>query len=153
MTFFSRRQFAAIAGAAAGATGLGACATVPTQPSRGGKRPWPYLLGADITWVPEDEAIGATYWQDGVQRDPLAIFADAGFNAIKLRTFVNPQNGYSQGKPAGLDASPCCSTPSAAWRIAGRASIGIQIRSPSSWRRAGASSWLEQERRWWGPAL
>jgi hypothetical protein len=100
MIDLSRRQFATVAGAAAGSATLGACATVPVQ-TAGGRRPWPYLLGADITWVPEDEAIGATYWQDGVQSDPLAIFADAGFNAIKLRTFVNPENGYSRGKPGG----------------------------------------------------
>ena len=66
-----------------------------------GARPWPYLIGADISWVPEDEAAGATYYEAGVQRDPLAIFRDAGFNAIKLRLFVHPENGYSRGKPGG----------------------------------------------------
>ncbi|WP_347302614.1 glycosyl hydrolase 53 family protein [Croceibacterium sp. TMG7-5b_MA50] len=100
VTDLSRRQFSTGA-AVGGAAMLTACATVPQRAGGGGGRPWPYLLGADITWVPEDEAIGATYWQGGVQRDPLAIFADAGFNAIKLRTFVNPENGYSRGKPGG----------------------------------------------------
>lgn len=65
------------------------------------ERPWPYLLGADISWVPEDEAAGATYFENGVRRDPLAIFKGAGFNAVKLRLFVDPANGYSKDKPGG----------------------------------------------------
>lgn len=82
-----------------GAGGLllaGAARAAPT-----GTRPWPYLIGADISWVPEDEAAGAIYYEAGVKRDPLAIFRDAGFNAIKLRLFVDPANGYSRGKPGG----------------------------------------------------
>lgn len=73
----------------------------PAFAARRGARPWPYLLGADISWVPEDEAAGATYFEDGVRRDPLAIFKGAGFNAVKLRLFVDPANGYSKGKPGG----------------------------------------------------
>ncbi|WP_240698939.1 glycosyl hydrolase 53 family protein [Sphingomonas sp. AAP5] len=91
----TRRGFGGIAGAAALAA--------MTRPAfaAGAARPWPYLIGADVSWIPEDEAVGATYWQDGRQRDPLAILADAGFNAIKLRTFVDPANGYSKRKPGG----------------------------------------------------
>lgn len=62
-------------------------------------RPGPYLLGADISWIPQDEADGATYYVDGQQRDILAILGDAGFNAIKLRVFVDPANGYSRSRP------------------------------------------------------
>ncbi len=85
--------------------GLGAAALAGIVPApaaaKTGARPWPYLIGADVSWIPEDEFVGATYFEDGVQRDPLAIFKDAGFNAIKLRHFVDPANGYSKGKPGG----------------------------------------------------
>ncbi len=86
--------------------GLSACAAAVTAPSYAAapapaSRPWPYLIGADVTWIPEDEALGATFWENGVQRDPLAILRDAGFNAIKLRTFVDPARGYSKGKRGG----------------------------------------------------
>lgn len=92
----TRREFGATASAAL-AAGLVAPAfgAAPTM------RPWPFLIGADISWVPEDEAAGATYYENGLQRDPLAIFRDAGFNAIKLRLFVDPANGYSKGRPGG----------------------------------------------------
>ena len=84
-----------------GAGALGLAGLAAPARARSGARPWPFLIGADISWVPEDEAAGATYYQDGVRKDPLAIFRDAGFNALKLRLFVNPENGYSKGKPGG----------------------------------------------------
>jgi len=59
----------------------------------------PFLLGADVSWIPQDEAQGATYFENGVQKDPLDILQGAGFNAIKLRLFVNPENGYSARDP------------------------------------------------------
>lgn len=72
-----------------------------------GNRPWPYLIGADVSWIPQDEAQGAVYFDNGIQKDPLDILKSAGFNAIKLRLFVNPENGYSKADPAakwcGLD--------------------------------------------------
>jgi hypothetical protein len=70
-------------------------------------RPWPYLIGADVSWIPEDEFAGATYYEDGVRKDPLAILANAGFNAIKLRLFVDPARGYSLRKAGG----PWCDLP------------------------------------------
>lgn len=90
----TRRQFGALAGAGALAAALPARAADAARPGA-------YLLGADVSWIPEDEAAGATYWQDGRQRDPLAILKDAGFNAIKLRTFVDPAKGYSKRRADG----------------------------------------------------
>ncbi len=72
-----------------------------------GDRRSPYLLGADVSWIPEDEAAGATYYEDGVRKDPLLILRDFGFNALKLRLFVAPENGYSRRKPGG----PWCDLP------------------------------------------
>ncbi|UIJ45024.1 arabinogalactan endo-1,4-beta-galactosidase [Sphingomonas cannabina] len=66
---------------------------------RTGARPGPYMLGADITWIAEDEAAGARYFVGGVQRDPIAILKDAGFNWIRLRMFVDPARGYSARAP------------------------------------------------------
>jgi arabinogalactan endo-1,4-beta-galactosidase len=63
-----------------------------------GVRPGPFLLGADISWIPQDEADGATYYVGGQRRDILAILAEAGFNAIKLRVFVDSAKGYSTSR-------------------------------------------------------
>jgi hypothetical protein len=90
----TRRGFAAVAGA-------GALVTATRSAWASAARPWPYLIGADVSWLPEDETAGAIYWEDGRRRDPLAILRGAGFNAIKLRTFVDPADGYSKGKPGG----------------------------------------------------
>lgn len=68
--------------------------------TRTGARPGPFLIGADVTWIAEDEAAGAEYYLGGVKTDPFAILKDAGFNAVRLRTFVNPENGYSRREPA-----------------------------------------------------
>lgn len=68
-------------------------------PKKDGARPGPFMLGADISWVPEDEAAGARYLQAGVARDPIAILKDAGFNYIRLRMFVDPARGYSKREP------------------------------------------------------
>lgn len=93
MTAITRRTLG-LGVAAAGVAGLAPARAAAT-------RPWPYLLGADVSWLPEDEAAGATYFANGKQRDPLTILRDAGFNAIKLRLFVDPANGYSKGRPGG----------------------------------------------------
>ncbi len=64
-------------------------------------RPTPYILGADISFLLEDETSGATYWDRGVQKDLLAILKYYGFNYIRTRIFVNPHapGGYSARKP------------------------------------------------------
>ena len=76
-----------------GSTGNGGAAT-----DGGTNKPSPsYWIGADITWVQADEARGATY-SDGSKRDILQILKDHGFNAIRLRTFVDPKasDGYDR---------------------------------------------------------
>lgn len=67
--------------------------------SGAGARPGPYMLGADVSWIAEDEAAGARYFVDGVQRDPILLLRDAGFNWIRLRMFVDAARGYSAGAP------------------------------------------------------
>ncbi len=73
-------------------------ARTPARAATGG-RPGPYMLGADISWIPEDEAAGARYFEGGVQRDPIALLKNAGFNYIRLRMFVDPARGYSAREP------------------------------------------------------
>jgi arabinogalactan endo-1,4-beta-galactosidase len=57
----------------------------------------PFILGADISWVQEQEDQGTPFSDHGQQQDILVILKDHGFNWIRLRVFVNPQapKGYS----------------------------------------------------------
>ena len=61
------------------------------------KRADPYIIGADISWIPEDEAAGATYFDKGVRKDIFEILTSHGFNWVRLRTFVDPKapGGYA----------------------------------------------------------
>lgn len=56
----------------------------------------PFIIGADISWIPEDEAAGAQYFDRGVRKDIFEILKDYKFNHVRLRIFVNPRNGYSR---------------------------------------------------------
>jgi arabinogalactan endo-1,4-beta-galactosidase len=64
-----------------------------TSPAR--KRP--YILGADVSWLLEDEAQGATYFDRGIQKDIFQILKSYQFNFIRARIFVNPHapGGYA----------------------------------------------------------
>lgn len=57
-------------------------------------------IGADISWLPELESRGAKYYDNREEKDLVRILADHGFNYIRLRIFVNPENekGYSPAK-------------------------------------------------------
>src|SRR3954467_5639888 len=60
------------------------------------ERTSPFIIGADISWTLEDEAAGVKDFDKGEQKDLLAILKDHGFNYIRLRVFVDPQNGYAR---------------------------------------------------------
>jgi len=66
------------------------------SPSGSGRKQ-PFILGADISWLLEDEAQGATYYDRGIRKDMFAILYSYGFNYIRARIFVNPHapGGYS----------------------------------------------------------
>jgi arabinogalactan endo-1,4-beta-galactosidase len=70
------------------------CVTTHKNPNA---RTGPFILGADISWIPEDEAAGAKYYDHGVQMDVFDILKKHKFNYIRLRLFVNPgaPGGYS----------------------------------------------------------
>jgi arabinogalactan endo-1,4-beta-galactosidase len=61
-------------------------------------RTGPFILGAEVSWAPEDEADGAEYYDHGVKKDIFQILKDYQFNYIRLRLFVNPAstNGYAR---------------------------------------------------------
>lgn len=58
------------------------------------------MLGADISFLPELEAKGIKFSDNGVVKDAIQILKDHGFNYVRLRIFVDPQNdsGYSPQK-------------------------------------------------------
>jgi|LSQX01.3.fsa_nt_gb arabinogalactan endo-1,4-beta-galactosidase len=57
------------------------------------------VIGADISFVPLEEARGKTYSENGIEKDVLEILKNNKFNWIRLRLFVDPdaENGYSRG--------------------------------------------------------
>ena len=60
-------------------------------------RTGPFILGAEVSWAPEDEADGAEYYDHGVRKDLFEILKDYQFNYIRLRLFVDPgaPDGYA----------------------------------------------------------
>lgn len=67
----------------------------------------PFILGADISWVPQEEAKGVKYSDHGVPKDVLAILKEHGFNTVRLRIFNDPKapGGYSPQGFCGLDST------------------------------------------------
>jgi beta-galactosidase len=58
------------------------------------------MLGADISFLPELEARGMKFSDNGVEKDAVQILKDHGFNYVRLRIFNDParDSGYSPGK-------------------------------------------------------
>lgn len=54
-----------------------------------------FARGADIGWLQQMEDSGIKFYNDnGEQQDCLQILKDHGINAIRLRVWVNPKDGY-----------------------------------------------------------
>ncbi len=55
------------------------------------------IIGADISFLPQQEARGIKYSDKGVQKDAIEILKDHGFNYVRLRVFNDParDSGYS----------------------------------------------------------
>ena len=55
------------------------------------------MIGADISFLPQLESRGMKFTEDGREIDAIALLKEHGFNCIRLRIFVNPENekGYS----------------------------------------------------------
>lgn len=57
-----------------------------------------FAKGADISWLPQMEASGYTFYNDnGEAEDCFKILKDHGINAIRLRTWVNPSDDPFSG--------------------------------------------------------
>ena len=51
--------------------------------------------GADVSWITEQEKSGLKFYNSsGVQQDIFQILKSKGVNAIRLRVWVNPADGY-----------------------------------------------------------
>lgn len=55
------------------------------------------MLGADISFLPQLEARGMKFSDNGVEKDAIQILKDHGFNYVRLRLFNDParDSGYS----------------------------------------------------------
>ncbi|MBL7740869.1 MAG: glycosyl hydrolase 53 family protein [Chitinophagaceae bacterium] len=58
------------------------------------------MIGADISFLPELEARGMKFSDNGIEKDAIQILKDHGFNYVRLRIFNDParDSGYSPGK-------------------------------------------------------
>jgi beta-galactosidase len=63
-------------------------------------KPIDRMMGADISWLPQLEAKGTRFKENGRDADAILLLKKHGFNYIRLRIFVNPENekGYSPGE-------------------------------------------------------
>jgi arabinogalactan endo-1,4-beta-galactosidase len=57
-----------------------------------------FILGADISWVQQQEEDGIRFSDNGAQKDIFQLLKDRKFNWIRLRLFVDPktEKGYSK---------------------------------------------------------
>ena len=58
------------------------------------------MIGADISFLPQLEERGIKFSDKGVEKDPILILKDHGFNYVRLRIFNDParDSGYSPKK-------------------------------------------------------
>jgi arabinogalactan endo-1,4-beta-galactosidase len=63
-------------------------------------KPIDRMIGADISFLPELEKQGRIFMENGEEEDAIILLQSHGFNCIRLRVFVNPENknGYAPDK-------------------------------------------------------
>jgi arabinogalactan endo-1,4-beta-galactosidase len=55
-----------------------------------------FVKGADISWVTQMESVGIKFYNTGgTEKDCFQLMKDLGLNAIRLRVWVNPVNGWN----------------------------------------------------------
>src|SRR5881394_2188443 len=62
-----------------------------------------FLVGADISMLPEIEKAGGVYRQDAKPADAIKIFRDHGLNLFRVRLFVNPAKDFNSSWGATQD--------------------------------------------------
>ena len=60
-------------------------------------KPIDRMIGADVSWLPQLESRDRKFYEKGEEVDAMELLKMHGFNYIRLRVFVNPENekGYS----------------------------------------------------------
>ena len=54
-----------------------------------------FASGADVSWITQMEAAGKKFYtSEGVQTEGMALLKSLGINAIRLRVWVNPTDGW-----------------------------------------------------------
>lgn len=57
-----------------------------------------FALGADVGWISQQEASGYSFLDSqGVKSDPFVLLRNRNVNAIRLRVWVNPADGWNSG--------------------------------------------------------
>lgn len=55
-----------------------------------------YAKGADVSWLTEMEKLGMKFYnKSGNAQDCMTLLRDLGVNSIRLRVWVNPENGWN----------------------------------------------------------
>ena len=55
-----------------------------------------FAKGADVSWLSEMEKAGSKFYNaSGAEQDCMTLLRDLGVNSIRLRVWVNPQDGWS----------------------------------------------------------
>ena len=55
-----------------------------------------FIRGMDISMLPEIEALGGKYYQDGTEKNLFEILKDNGVNYIRARLWVDPQSNNNE---------------------------------------------------------
>jgi len=82
------------------ALGIGACSSGredggPLEPPELPGQPPVFAKGADVSWLSEMEAAKIKFYNNlGEEKDLLEILKGKGMNTIRLRVWVNPQDGW-----------------------------------------------------------
>jgi arabinogalactan endo-1,4-beta-galactosidase len=71
----------------------------------------PFILGADMSWIPEKESYGVKYADNGVVQDPLEVLKQHRFNYIRLRLFVDPTAKIEGESETPYSAQGFCDLP------------------------------------------
>lgn len=54
-----------------------------------------FIMGADISFIPQIEDLGGVYKGDGIPRDPIQIFKEYGINYMRLKLWHTPDENYN----------------------------------------------------------
>ncbi|MGM9741336.1 MAG: glycosyl hydrolase 53 family protein, partial [Candidatus Cryptobacteroides sp.] len=73
-----------------------AAAIIALGCSEDGQQERQIILGADISWTTKMEDMGCKFYStDLKEKECTALMKEIGMNAIRLRVWVNPADGYS----------------------------------------------------------